>query len=132
MREVAAQRGCVIVRPKKNEIQLDIDDELSLNCFEARWSRIATNFNFTGQVSRKPSPSGRPGRWHITVTLSRNVSEHERILLQACLGSDPVRELLNLVHLQKGEISTLFFEKAVTEGSEDPPHETFYEELAKE
>jgi hypothetical protein len=58
--------------------------------------------------------SRTPGHMHVTVELSRVVtSEQERITLQALLGSDPMRELLNYRRLMSGtppEANCLFFE----------------------
>ena len=67
------------------------------------------------------SRHGLPGR-HIVVTLDHDITETERLLLQACLGSDCVRELLGYVQMKNGDAHpTLFLEskadtKLLTEG----------------
>ena len=61
----------------------------------------------------RPSPSGRPGRHHVVVTMPRPVSPMERIALQAILGSDPIREMLSWFRIERGiEEPTIFFEIA--------------------
>jgi hypothetical protein len=61
------------------------------------------------------SPSGEPGHAHVVVTLERPVRDmRERIMLQALLGSDPMRELLSWRRLEDGadeDAISLFFER---------------------
>lgn len=42
------------------------------------------------------------GNTHVVLTLYRKLSPQARIALQAVLGSDPIRELLNLVRVENG------------------------------
>jgi hypothetical protein len=104
----ARQLGLVVVLPRSNELFVDIDDEASMHVFLASVARL-------GDVSYlvRRSPSGAPGRRHITVTMPRAVTAMERIALQAMLGSDRVREILSWQRLQRGiNEPTLFFESA--------------------
>ncbi len=111
--EVAAKRGLVIDRPKSNELFIDIDDAASLRVFHATVGILGA---LVTAFDRKPSPSGREGRFHIRVTLSRPVTgDIERIALQALLGSDRLHEVLSWRAVQAGQRDvTLFFEKPIT------------------
>jgi hypothetical protein len=101
--EKAAQiKGCVCRVPKANELFLDIDSADALEAF----FKLFASFKATedeAEYELTPSPSGRPGRYHVVVDLGRPVnSPLERITLQAVLGSDPMRELLNWRRLVAG------------------------------
>lgn len=107
----AQELGLVVRYPEPNELFIDIDDKPSLERFCKQWKIFQESGIATAYHSRK-SPSGLRDRWHITVTLSRELIATERILLQALLGSDPKRELLSWLQLQLGaEVTTCLFER---------------------
>jgi hypothetical protein len=107
----AQELGLVVRYPAPNQLFIDIDDKLSLERFSKQWKVFTESGLALGYHSRK-SPSGLPDRWHITVTLAREFIATERLLLQALLGSDPKRELLSWLQLQRGaEVTTCFFER---------------------
>ena len=124
--EQARALGRTVKLPAANELQIDIDSEDELNGFRARFARlkkILGEYPSSGEEraetavgeatwAKAPSPSRKPGRYHVTVTLPRNVRSHvERIVLQAVLGSDPMREVLNFRRWAHGdEQPTCFFE----------------------
>lgn len=87
----AASVGCTVLYPRGNELQLDIDSEEDLEFFHAQ-SRLLTEIFDAVEVETLISRSG--GR-HILVTLPYAIPPAERIALQAVLGSDRKRELLN-------------------------------------
>lgn len=108
----ASANGCVVITPKNDELFIDIDDEAGMVAFEKGIENVATLLPCTWE--KRPSPSGRDGRFHIVVTLTdRDLeSDAERILLQALLGSDRTREVLSWQRMVRGETTpTLFFEK---------------------
>lgn len=112
---VAAAKGCVIRLPKTNELFLDIDSEAAA----AESRRLIKVMYAHDQITADtwtPSPSGKPGRWHVVVVFHREVrDEYERVMLQAVLGSDPMRELLSWRRLGLGvgaDAVSLFFERA--------------------
>lgn len=109
----ALERGCSVVTPRPNELFLDIDTDEDLETFKGQISLLELYFEGDDIAWRAAqSPSGRPGRYHVTVTVPRFVDEQERVALQACLGSDRKRELLSLKRIRQGHISpTCFFEK---------------------
>lgn len=61
---------------------------------------------------RTPSKSGKPGRYHIIVTLTNPVTDRDRLFYQLALGSDRKRGLLWIARVNAGDpVPTLFFEK---------------------
>ena len=71
---------------------------------------LKKHFWFTGETTT-PSGSGLPHR-HVIITLGKPMDLLARIALQACMGSDPTRELLSVRRaLDKEENVVIFFEK---------------------
>ncbi len=103
----AADRGMVVKIPTDYELFLDLD---TLSDFVHFQKTIGHLPNVKGWV-RNPSKSGYP-KSHVIVTLHNIVSAEERILLQACLGSDRLHELLcYLAKCQGNPHPSVFFEK---------------------
>ena len=86
----AKKHGLVINEPYPNELQVDID-AIKLPEFFDDHLEIISQFNPVVSVSYTTSKSGN---LHAYVELKHPVERTERIMLQACLGSDPLRELL--------------------------------------
>ena len=112
---VALSEGLTVRLPEANELLIDIDNEHSFMLFmkqiEIVKKHIGTKTRFNdGSYVVTESRHGLPGR-HIVVTLDHDIDETERILLQACLGSDRLRELLGYVQMKNGDAHpTLFLE----------------------
>lgn len=108
-RQCVAQ-DLVVVLPKPNELQIDIDSAEHWRNFQralAAWHRNCGPLD----VQVRPSKSGDPERKHVTVTVPFEVEPWQRIALQAAFGSDPMRELLSAVRLINGDDApTLFVE----------------------
>ncbi len=98
-----------IIFPDSTQLQLDIDDSVTAEVFERNRGIIEKHFGIV-YASQTISRNGE-GR-HITITLKKRLlNEMERILLQAVLGSDPKRELLNyLQYLERDPHPVLFLE----------------------
>ena len=106
--------GFEVVLPQNNQLQIDIDDYASYGVYLGNLKRYKLHFDNNPIIleEKKPSKSGREGNQHITVTLADPISNEKRILLQALLGSDPVREMLSYIRLvNDDEHPTLFIEK---------------------
>jgi len=102
--------GKVIIYPKVNELQIDIDSEEDWARYQKGIACIDRNHVFDYVVDIKPSDSGLPNR-HITITLPFSLTPWQRIAFQASLGSDPMRELLSSIRQLRGDIQpTLFVE----------------------
>jgi len=107
----AKERKCRVRYAEPNELFVDIDSEDSREKHDALYRCFCNNRECSRVLL--PSPSGRPGRYHAVVTLSRPVrDETERVMLQALLGSDSKRELLALLRIEAGceprAVSVLF------------------------
>ena len=109
---VAAKKGLMIVTPAANELFVDIDDCESWHVFMRHFHIVKAAL--PGCVyTKRPSPSGAADRFHVVVTLPRDVATvFERIMLQALLGSDRLHETLSWRAAACGSPEpTLFFEK---------------------
>jgi hypothetical protein len=112
--ELAAKEGLSVVYPKSNELQVDVDNDQSYLFFIKQRDTLGWMLGIES-ITENPSKSGLPRR-HITVRLKKSVTALERLCLQACLGSDRVRETLGYARHKNGESNpTLFFEKRETE-----------------
>ena len=113
--EKAARLGMDLVIPKPDEIFVDLDCEDARCIFE---SRLVIFCKLWDGVSYCITPSSSPGHYHAIVTVPElaPLSDHERIALQAALGSDCFREMLAIFHGRAGYQYTLvFFEKKGTD-----------------
>ena len=105
----ASERGQQIVRPGFRDLFLDLDGQADYDFLVDRldhMSGVALNLEV---VHIGPSRSGKP-HLHVYLRASRDLSDIERIALQACLGSDRVREFLSLMRIWEGGEGTTFFE----------------------
>jgi hypothetical protein len=109
---VAAHENLDVVYPKDNQLLIDIDNQHSFLLYHKQMDIMRKYLGATEEAIA-PSRNGGEGR-HITVTLDHPITELERIALQACLGSDRVRELLGFVQYKNNDPHpTLFLEKKV-------------------
>ena len=107
----AANRGLRIVYPEDNQLQLDIDSQEAYEVFQTLFRELGLDSIYEVTKTESASASGLPHR-HITITLQEysahgslvpySMTEGERIAFQLALGSDPVREFLNLKRLIYG------------------------------
>lgn len=93
-------QGLRVVYPAANELQIDIDSPAQAVAFGNIWPMFSSEFEATIS-DRRPSRRGPP-KEHITVRLPFNVSEIERVALQAILGSDGRRELFGYRRIKSG------------------------------
>lgn len=104
--------GCNVVMPEPNQLFIDIDSNEDYRVFIEHHAMLTSIGGEGGKiVSTKASKSGLP-RCHIVLEFDRELSNVERVLLQAVLGSDRKRELLSWIRIRSGatEHPTLFFE----------------------
>jgi hypothetical protein len=98
--EIASAKGCRVVYPTPRELQLDLDDASQLKYFWAQWNRLyRAGADHAMMIDWDSVPlvldSSTKGHFHVIVKLSQPLDVPERILLQALLGSDRTREMLN-------------------------------------
>ena len=105
----AQDNGGEVIFPSEFELQLDLDSEEAVQVFK---NQLPVLEQFIKTKHWGISPSRSPGKYHVTLELQVPVqSNMERILLQACLGSDPKRELLSYQRvLKRDQHPTLFIE----------------------
>jgi hypothetical protein len=118
---VALSEGLTVRLPEANELLIDIDNEHSFMLFMKQIEIVKKYIGATGDTITE-SRHGLPGR-HIVVTLEHDITETERLLLQACLGSDRVRELLGYVQMKNGDAHPTLFLEANPQKLLDAPKE---------
>lgn len=103
---IAAAKGLVYFIPEKDELFLDIDKPFTE---AATW--FADHFKSFYGLEQYFAP-GNPlftisvnGNTHMYIQLGQAMNDHERLILQACFGSDPRKELISLIRLQEGSKS---------------------------
>lgn len=96
----ALEDGFTIILPEADELLLDIDCDRQYEHFLKSAARLQAEFG-SGWVKWKqwPSKSGLPHR-HVLVKLGMPVTSHERIALEAGMGSDRTRTLLSVLRLK--------------------------------
>ena len=111
--------GYKVVIPKGHELQIDLDGPDAYAAHESRYAdflRLIAEFGLGWEPKRvmTGSKSGLPGHSHVTITLygHERLGKHERIMWQAILGSDPMREMLSAFRVETGQKwPVLFAEK---------------------
>jgi len=95
------QQGYKIVMPEPNEIQIDIDSRYQQKVFTEQLDILRREFGDL-EIIQTESKGGPPGK-HYRIFFIRDLSPIERIAYQAALGSDPIKELLSIFRLEKGD-----------------------------
>lgn len=91
--ECAEACGCTVEYSNPRMLQLDIDTDEDFDFFQKQFQRLLQySTKMAHQYQVRPSKSGNR---HVTIELLEDHSVIERIMLQAFLGSDRTRELLN-------------------------------------
>jgi hypothetical protein len=109
--EIAKQRGLTVVLPDQFQLFIDLDQKDGTPSELIEGMALLQNYGIGVTVERTTRSSG--GNQHIYLRLGTALTDTERILLQACLGSDSKRELLSWlrIKLQVKRHPTVFFEK---------------------
>lgn len=110
-RQQAKEEGLIVVTPKPNELQIDIDSEADFGFFLQQLATYRKEVDNKVTFKSGLSKGGYPRR-HITMFMSHKITNTERILLQTLFGSDRTRELLSWIQELNGDANpTLFLEK---------------------
>lgn len=115
---LAADGGLEVKYPAPQQLFIDIDNDHSFKLYQ-RQVDILRKYVGVFNEEIAPSRNGLPGR-HITLTFRPfcKFTETQRIALQACMGSDRVRELLSYVQNENGDPHpTLFLEKSQSQAA---------------
>jgi len=92
---VAESRGLVVVFPKENELQIDIDSPEQLAEFFRRLNYLCDSPLFNYNSHKLTTSNSGKGHHHVTIVCDRTFTEVERMMLQAALNDDPLRVFLN-------------------------------------
>ena len=107
----ARKDGLVIIEPKANQLQLDLDGARSLRRYGMQYS-ILRRAGLTRGWREKIVPSKRSNHVHITITMPQSIGDMERVALQSILGSDLKREAFDYTRVKKGnKYPIVFFER---------------------
>lgn len=92
-------------------LQLDLDTPEAVEHFHHQWNWFCCQLDFLfDQSVLNQEMKSRSGNTHVIIKLAHPLEATERLLLQALLGSDLKRELLNYTRLKtKGEDLTCLF-----------------------
>lgn len=96
--ELARQRGQLVVPSRRDFLALDIDDCSALGPTEAnrRIARVRQSPGDLGSFLGKTLQlDSRSGGYHVYIKLTKRLTDLERLVWQAALGSDPLKELLS-------------------------------------
>lgn len=103
----ATELGLAVRIPTPYELFLDLDTNADYDHF----LKTIPSLPGVKTWSKSPSKSGYP-KCHVVVEMHYSVTDKERILLQACLGSDRLHELLCYLASKSGNPApSVFFEK---------------------
>lgn len=107
----ARKRGLIIVEPKPNELQIDLDGARALHVY-GRQFYLLKQQGITKGWKEKIAPSKGGGqRVHVTITTPKPIGKFLRVAFQAVLGSDIKRESFNLCRvLKRNKYPIVFFE----------------------
>lgn len=112
------------VPARENQLQIDLD-QVGLTEFHKRLAVVEGTGEVT-VVDVTQVPSKTVGHWHITVMLKDELPLTERLFLQVCLGSDPMRELLSWSRARRHDpVPVLFIEPQVPSFDYDGPDDLF-------
>jgi hypothetical protein len=109
--DIATREGLKAVLPESDELLIDLDGEATLNLgvLKALRSTLSSPQDYFDHILYTTSKSG--SNKHAYIKLYAPVSNEARIALQACLGSDSVREVLSILRCNlESEAPTVLFE----------------------
>lgn len=100
----AERQGVDVIWSDDHTLLLDLDGDDSINVFWRQWDMLIDThpdpYNFS-EPRILPSRGGHG--YHAIIRVEAPLNNHQRILLQAILGSDVKRELLSYVGLLHGQ-----------------------------
>ncbi len=108
--------GLDVIHPTPRQLFLDIDGPAAMIQYQNTLNRLGNNL---GAKESARWPSKTEGHFHVIVGLDRDLPAELRLVLQACLGSDPIREFLAVGLMLQGveEPSVLFRPPNLSSGS---------------
>lgn len=106
--KMAAEAGLVTFFPKPRELMIDIDEpfaaasvkfaaQIGSGAVMAAFDKAQIHFVDTLYTVSKS------GNLHAYVALDVDITDYERLIIQAALRSDPVRDVLSMLRLREGK-----------------------------
>ena len=92
----AKANGLTIVVPEPNQLQLDIDSPK----LPANYAEQLEILGCIRKITSVRQTTSKSGNIHVYIDLDGPIAPVERVLLQACMGSDQKRELLTFLNMQ--------------------------------
>jgi hypothetical protein len=105
--EWAEKFSCNLRSAGDNQLFVDIDTEAAWALFNYQLKLLEKHLPFRSWTV-SASKQGLPHR-HVVIDLAIDYPLLARIALQACLGSDPTRELLSIRRAMDGEENVVIF-----------------------
>lgn len=109
----AERKGLVAFFPLPNEVMVDLDEVYSVfDKEDEQTARVLTAMQTNGYILKSSlRTTSKSGKQHIYYRFNRELDRMERLLIQAALGSDRVREFLGMVRATSGaDEDTALFE----------------------
>lgn len=109
---VASELGCEVVTAGPYDVFVDIDDRNDLKHMD-RVLNLFEKHGFSLEFAKETV--SKSGNVHVYLRASRALTDIERVAIQACLGSDRLREAFSVLRIvnQTKAPPTVFFEKRV-------------------
>lgn len=104
LEDKAESLGLVCFFPLPNELQIDLDNGALMTSLASCLS--SNGFNIVSTLTTISKNRGE----HVYLKLGVEISDTERIILQACLGSDRKREFLGYIRLAANAQPSCMFE----------------------
>jgi acyl carrier protein len=106
LKDAGQEDDFVVVVADANTLQIDLDEPENVAFFNERYAWMQkeipeldlTDIYYTRSKSM---------RWHVTITLKTCLTTPERILLQALLGSDSMRETMSYLNFKRGHVNSI-------------------------
>ena len=114
LEEIAAEKGCIVIRPTEQQVFVDLDTREAFEIFKMKLDKYQ-EISRDGAFKMVSYTIFKTNRLHAYLYFHKPQRIEARLALQAVLGSDPVREMLSLWNWSEGNREekdvTVFFEK---------------------
>jgi hypothetical protein len=109
--KLAQSRDLEVIHSTADTLLIDLDTGTQQDQFRVMLGRAQNIEGLKGIFEKERWVSKSGHGVHVVVQLPHHFSVAERLLLQACLGSDPMRELLGMFLERHGEANPIMLFK---------------------
>jgi hypothetical protein len=95
----------IIVVADAYTIQVDLDTEDDLRHFDKHIKILEPQLAIENVIYTR----SKSDRWHVTIKSKQSWNDLSRVAIQACLGSDRMRETLNIKNVLQGKENAILF-----------------------